>query len=100
LKHDLTEDELISALNAELKAQGISYQIDYGPRRGAETEARVKSAIGALVSEKLRPAQVQDIADRTKARRSTIYSALRRLVQRGEIIGGTEVGYIVKKSEG
>lgn len=94
MKHNLTNDELLASLNAELERQGM-FPVEHENRRGAETEKLVLDAIDELVKNTKAPARRRDLyVQLPSLPRQTVDSVTTRLVKRGDIVGGSQVGYV------
>lgn len=96
MKHDLTNDEVLAALNAELERQGLTYRATQPTGRAVETDRAVLDAVDSIVKERGRPARPVDIHALVPPdiRRATVYSACQRLERAGVLVGSASLGYL------
>jgi len=94
MKHNLTNDELLAALNKELEKQGL-LPVEHENRRGAENDKAVLDAIDNVVKNTKAPAKRGALhAQLPWMNRQTLNSVTDRLARNGEIVGGSQIGYV------
>ena len=95
MRHDLTNDQLVASLNAELERMGYSYRAETPVSRATQTDTLVIQALDRAVDALQRPVKASDIFTYAEdAHRTTIDSALRRMARSGVLVGTTATGYL------